>query len=236
MTGRSPEQVIYEKLWQQAALAFDSGAVRLDAFLKNQAGDTRRGVTLVARLDASVCARVKCFLDEIAAVAPQQHFYQPAEFHLTVLSVIPGSVSWRQPAQRLPDHLAALAEVLKGRPPFSVEFRGMTASPEAVMIQGFPEGNALAKLRDDLRAALAGRGLGENLDRRYKIATAHLTVVRFATPLQDWRPLKALLAANRHRDFGTTCFRAVQLIHGDWYASANTVRMLCEYPLTERTE
>jgi 2'-5' RNA ligase len=174
---------------------------------------------------------VENFLAEIAAVAPEQHFYQPLEFHLTVLSVIPGSESWHQPAQKLPDYLAALDKVLKGRPPFSVAFRGVAATSEAVMIQGFSEDSALAQLRDDLRAALAGRGLGKNLDRRYKIATAHLTVVRFSTPMKDWRPLKSLLAANRHRDFGMASFRALQLIEGDWYASANTVRLLREYLL-----
>lgn len=231
MTGQSPEQVIYEKLWQEATQAFDHGVVRLDAFLKNRPDDTRRGVTLVARPDAAVLASVANFLNEIAAVAPEQHFYQPPEFHLTVLSVIPGSESWRQPAQRLPDYLAVLDQVLKGRPPFSVSFRGVTASPEAVMIQGFSEDNALAQLRDVLRAALAARGLGKNLDHRYKIVTAHLTVVRFSTPMKDWRQLKLLLTANRDRDFGTTTFRELQLIEGNWYASANTVRMLREYLL-----
>jgi 2'-5' RNA ligase len=231
MTRHSPEQVIYEKLWQEATLAFEHGTVRLDTFLKNRPEDARRGITLVARPDAATRACVENFLDEIAAIAPEQHFYQPSEFHLTVLSVIPASESWRQTAQRLPEYLAVLDEVLKGRPPFSLSFRGVTATPEAVMIQGYPEDNALTQLRDELRAGLAGRGLGENLDRRYKIATAHLTVVRFATPMKDWKPLKSLLAANRYRDFGTTSFRALQLIEGDWYASANTVRTLRKYPL-----
>ena len=99
------------------------------------------------------------------------------------------------------------------------------------MIQGFPVDNVLSQLRDDLRAALAGRGLGENLDRRYKIVTAHLTVVRFSKPMKDWGPLKSLLAASRDREFGTTRFRTLQLIEGDWYASADTVRTLREYPL-----
>ena len=231
MTGRSPEQIIYENLWQESLSAFDCGAVRLDAFLTNRQSDKRRSVTLVARPDAAVCAQVKQFLDEIAAVALEQYFYQPQEFHMTVLSVIPGSDSWQQSAQRLPDYLAALDTVLGGSRKFSVTFRGVTASPEAVMIQGFPADNALSQLRDDLRAALVERGLGENLDRRYKIATAHLTVMRFCKPMNDWRPLKSLLAANRERDFGTICFRTLQLIEADWYASANSVKVLKEFSL-----
>lgn len=99
------------------------------------------------------------------------------------------------------------------------------------MIQGFPAGDSLARLRDDLRAALLNRGLGDNLDRRYKIVAAHLTIARFFRPLPDWQPLKALLAANRDRDFGTTQARSLQLIESNWYASADTVRLLRDYPL-----
>lgn len=227
----SPEQIIYEKLWQEASSAFDRGAMRLDKFLNNRPADKRRGVALAARPDATVSARVKKFLDKIAAVAPEQYFYQPEEFHVTVLAVIPGSETWQQSARRLPEYLAALDTVLKNRPAFSVKFHGVTASPEAVMIQGFPENNSLAQLRDDLRAALKARGLGENVDRRYKIATAHLTVARFGKPMSDWRPLKSLLEKNREHDCGTTRFRKLQLLEGDWYASANSVRVLKEYPL-----
>lgn len=231
MSGHSPEQTVYEQLWQQSVAAFDRNTVPLDAFLTNRPADKRRGVTLVARPDATVCAEVKNFLDEIAGVAPGQHFYQLPEFHMTVLSIISGTESWRQAMQQLPNYLATLDEVLKVRPAFSVTFRGVTASPQAVMIQGFPIDNTLAQLRNDLRSALTARGLGENLDCRYKIVTAHLTVMRFAMPMNDWTPLKSLLAANRNRDFGTACFRTLQLIESDWYASTKTVQILREYPL-----
>lgn len=224
-------EIIYEKLWQEASMAFDRNEPKLDAFLTNRQDDRRRSVTLVARPDAGVCERVKQFLDEIAIVAPEQHFYQPQEFHMTVLSVIPGSELWWQEAQRLSDYLAALDEVLEKCPAFSVAFRGVSASPEAVMIQGFPVNNSLAELRNDLREVLAKHGLDKNLDRRYKIATAHLTIVRFYRPMKSWQPLKVLLAANRNRDFGIARFHSVQLVEADWYASADTARRLKEYPL-----
>lgn len=227
----SQAQDIYENLWRKATAAFDRGEARLDPLLKDRSADRRRGVTLIARPDGGVCSRIQKFLRRVAEVAPHQYFYAPAEFHLTVFSIIPGSEGWRQPAEQLPEYLAALKEVLKDRPAFSVVFRGATASPEAVMIQGFPIGNALAQLRDDLRATLHRRGLGSNLDRRYKIATAHLTVVRFSSAMTSWKPLKTLLEAHRHTDFGETHVRSLQLIESDWYASAQSVRTLHEYPL-----
>ena len=222
---------LYEKLWREATAAFERGGPRLDPFLKNRAGDRRRGVTLIARPDSRVRERVADFLREIAKVAPRQYFYRPGELHLTVLSMIPVSDSWQESMPRLPEYLAVLDTVLRNRSAFSIAFRGVTASPEAVMVQGFPEGETLQQLRDDLRAALPGRDLGDRLDRRYKVTAAHLTVARFSTPMPDWKPLKALLAAHRETDFGESRIRALELIESDWYASADTVRALREYAL-----
>jgi 2'-5' RNA ligase len=224
-------QLIYDRLWDEASNAFDRNAAQLDPFLANRQSDRRRGLTLLAQPDDAVRARVQQFLDELRAVAPGQYFYQPSEFHVTVLSVIPGSDSWPQAAKRLPEYLAALDTVLARRPAFSVVFRGVTASPDAVLVQGFPADDTLARLRDDLRAALAERGLAENLDRRYKLATAHMTVARFFTTMADWQRLKSLLSSNRNRDFGAIRFGALQLIEGNWYASADSVRTVREFPL-----
>ena len=218
---------VYERLWGEAADAFERGGPRLDPFLKNRAGDRRRGVTLVARPDKEVRERVEDFLRRALKVAPGQHFYEPPEFHLTVYSLIPGSTSWKESAQRLPEHLEVLDQVLKDRPAFSVVFRGATASPEAVMIQGFPAGSALKELRDEL----SRRGVADTLARRYKMVAAHLTVMRFTTPMADWKPLRDFLLAHRETDFGEARMRTLQLIESDWYASAGTVRTLREYPL-----
>ena len=218
---------VYERLWSEAADAFERGGPRLDPFLLNRGGDRRRGVTLVARPDAEVRARVEDFLRAAAATAPDQHFYQPAELHLTVYSVIPGSTAWGESVRRLPEYMGALDDALKQRPAFSVAFRGVTASPEAVMIQGFPAGDELRKLRDEL----ASRSVADTLARRYKLVAAHLTVIRFTTPMGDWTPLRKFLASHRNTDFGESRFGTLELIESDWYASAGSVRTLRVYPL-----
>ncbi len=229
--GLNREKEVYEELWKEAGAAFDSGTPRLDPFLRNRAGDKRRGITLIARPDSQVCLRINKILHEIAAVAPSQHFYHPSEFHITVLSVISGSERWQISARRLPEYLAVLDTVLDKRPAFSLAFRGITASPDAIMVQGFPIGGVLSELRGDLRDALSQNRLANNLDRRYKLVTAHLTVARFSNPMPDWKALKSLLKARRHADFGKTRVRSLQLVEGDWYASSDSVRILREYPL-----
>jgi 2'-5' RNA ligase len=223
----------YEALWREAVDAFDNAGPRIDPFLADRAGDKRRGVTLLVRPDAEVQSRVKEFLDQIAAIAKNQYFYRPEEFHVTVLAVIPGSEFWRASIKRLPEYTAVLNRLLKERPAFSIQFRGVTASRDAIMIQGFPIGEELSKLRNDLRGALSENGLGGDIDRRYKIVAAHLTIVRFAKPMPEWKRLKTFLAAHRNTDFGETRARSLQLIEGDWYASFDSVHTLREYPLSD---
>ena len=101
------------------------------------------------------------------------------------------------------------------------------------MIQGFPADDGLSRLRDELRDAFRKEGLGENLDRRYKTVTAHLTVMRFAEPEADWKRLYDFLETHRETDFGGTRFQTLQLIWSNWYASAGVARVLQEYPLKE---
>jgi 2'-5' RNA ligase len=224
---------IYGRLWKQAVALFKSGGPRIDPFLRKKADDTRRGLTLVARPDAGVRKEVGKFLREAAVICPGQYFYKPAELHVTVLAVIPGTESWRARIGRLPACLAVLDQVLKNRRAFTVEFCGVTASPEAVMIQGFPVDDSLNRLRDELRNALRKHDLDEILDGRYRIATAHLTAMRFSNSRANWKQFLHFLQTHRETDFGETRFSSLQLIWGDWYASGDVVRLLRKFPLRD---
>jgi len=166
-------------------------------------------------------------------MAKEQYFYRPEEFHITVLAVIPGSEFWRASVKRLPEYIAVLDRVLKGRTAFSIKFRGVTASRDAIMIQGFPVGEELSRLRNDLRVALSQSGLSADIDRRYKIVAAHVTIARFSKPMPEWKTLKTFLATHRDVDFGEMHARSLQLLEGDWYASTDSVRMLREYPFSD---
>jgi len=228
----TPQQ-IYDQLWHRGSAALEHGRPQLDAFLMNRNSDLRRAYTLVFRPSAEIREAVGRFLVEVEQIAPEQHFYAPGELHTTVLSVIPGSVSWQERLPELPRMRGLIAGVLRGKKPFNIEYRGVTASADAVMVQGFPCDEMLSHLRDALRAAFNMSGVGADIDRRYKVSAAHITVMRYGALGTDWKRLLELLRANRTTEFGEMRVTEVQLISGDWYASAESVELVETFELQE---
>src|SRR5205085_9542615 len=136
--------------------------------------------------------------------------------------------------EHLSAYRAAVDEAIAGVPPFTIEIRGVTLAAGAVLAQGFPHDDTLASVRDRLRAALAARGLGGALDRRYRLETAHMTLVRFAAPLRDPARFVDALAAARTTEFGASAVASLDLVLGDWYNTAAHQRVLARYQLRTR--
>jgi 2'-5' RNA ligase len=224
-------QQIYDNLWSEGSQALERGQPELDPFLLNRKSDLRRCVTLALRPNGAVKERISSFLREAEHASPHQHFYQPDELHVTVLALIPSSTSWREQLHELPVIRDVLSRLLARRNSFTISFRGVSVSRHAVLIQGFPTDDSLTRLRDELRSELKRNNIGANIDRRYRISAAHITVMRFKTPGGDWGRLLELLKANRTTHFGDTRVTAMELIFGDFYASAERIRTLAKYYL-----
>jgi hypothetical protein len=156
---------IYEQLWQDAVLAFARGKPDVDPYLSDKRADTRRGVTLVARPPQSVRDKVRDYLERLALVCPEQYGYRPEELQVTVLSIISGTQSWRGEIRQLASYRAIMGAVLSRQRSFRIRFRGVTASPGSVMIQGFPVGDGLAGIRNELRTAFAAKGFDRSFGR-----------------------------------------------------------------------
>lgn len=226
---------IYKKLWNDAVAAFERGEPRLDPYLSDKANDFRRGVTVVLRPPPAVRDTVADYIRALTGICPGQYFYRPEELHVTVLSIVSGTTQWQAEIPRLELCRPVIAETLADQPPFKIEFRGVTAAPDGVMIQGFPADDGLASVRAALRAAFARTGFGDMLDRRYKVTAAHMTIMRFCRPCPECKQLLAFLQRSRERYFGECEIRELELILGDWYASADRVQRLDAYPLKSRS-
>lgn len=225
------ELEIYEKLWNDAVSAFERGEQKIDPHLPHKSTDRRRGVTLIFRPSAAVQDPVAGFGGKLAETCPGQYYYQPEELHVTVLSIITMTELWELEMERFQMCRPIIGEALRAQRPFKIRFQGVTASLDSVLIQGFPLSDGLATIRTALREAFTRAGFGDMLDRRYKVTAAHISLMRFSRPCPEMKRLLAFLKENRETSFGECEIDKLQLILGDWYASADKLQTLEEYRL-----
>jgi 2'-5' RNA ligase len=233
MSTRDAAQQVYDQLWAEISERLAIGAVAIDHHLSKREADRRRGITLIARPGPQAAARIAGLIGELRAQEPEQYFYRPDELHVTVMTLVSASDSFDLSRTPLAAYQSILAEQLAQLCPFRIDFSGVTASPGAVLVQGFVEGDRLNQLREAIRRELGRAGLGESLDTRYRIVTAHTTVMRFRSPPRDPQQLAERLRAARERDFDSTLVDRLDFVFNDWYMSHDRVRVLATYPLCQ---
>jgi 2'-5' RNA ligase len=221
----------YEHLWKSALPAIRSGAIEIDATLANRIPDRRRGFTLIARPDPQTRERVLNFLDTLRVIEPEQYYYSPVSLHVTVLSLFTATEAHERFSQRRKEYESAIQSVVTGTRSFPIQFCGITASPGAVMIQGFPGGDVLEQVRERLRACLQNRDLADGLDTRYRLVTAHMTALRFRERLRDSSQFAQRMEEFRGTAFGASQIELLTLVKNDWYLSPQSLELLADYPL-----
>lgn len=228
--ARHPLQSRYDAIWADAAGAIRAGDVDLDRRLA-EGEDPRRGLTVIARPDAATAARFASLLDELDALAPSQYRHPLADMHVTVLSLFTVCEDYHAQLRRLDDYRDAVRAALAGMAGFEIAFCGITASRGAVLAQGYPADATLATLRERLRAELRARALDGALDQRYRLVTAHSTLMRFVKPLAQPARFADALAALRTAPLGTTRVERLALVQNDWTMRSEVLRTIETFAL-----
>lgn len=221
----------YGQLWSNAIGRIRSGNIEIDPVLARKEVDRRRGMTLLFRPSPQVRQRVGEFLEELRKLEPEQHYYHPGELHVTFLSLFTATEEPGPFLARSEDYVAAVSASVSRLVPFPMVFAGVTASPGAIMIQGFANARGLNAARDDLRRELRSRGLDGSLDSRYRLEGAHMTVARFREPLRDGEAFALALEQRRAFDFGQFEGDTLELVLNDWYMSRGNTECLRRYQL-----
>jgi 2'-5' RNA ligase len=221
-------------MWSGSIGRIRSGDVEIDPVLAAGKADGRRGMTLVMRPGPEIQRRVGMSLDELRALEPDQYYYHAAELHVTFLAMFTATENSAPLLARSADYAAAISASAERLRPFPLEFTGLTASPGAIVAQGFCDADALNEARDDLRQELHNRGLGEGLDGRYRLETAHMTLVRFRAPLRDPGLFANALEKLRAVKFGAFAVDALELNENDWYMSRGQTQCVRRYALVAR--
>lgn len=225
-----PLQARYDAIRDGALPALRANDLDLDPRLL-QGPDPRRGLTVIARPDAVLAARFSQLLDDLDALAPGQYRHPVPDMHVTMLSLFTVREDYHEELRRVDAYRDAVRSVLAGLPAFEIAFRGVAASRGAVLAQGYPCDATLETLRERLRDALRARALDASLDGRYRLVTAHATLLRFVRPLAQPARFADALEALRDVPLGTMRVARVALVQNDWYMSSASLQTIETYGL-----
>ncbi|RED23562.1 hypothetical protein BD847_2622 [Flavobacterium cutihirudinis] len=215
----------YNQLYKKSSEAILEGNYNLDSQINNTS-DSRFGLTLLIRPSQEIKANIQLFLDELKTIEPEQYYYPDSDIHITVLSIISCYEGFTLDKIKVEDYIEIVQNSLTDLDKIKIEFRGITASPSAIMIQGFPTDESLNVLRDKLRENFKKSPLEQSIDSRYSISTAHSTVMRFQEPLQNPKKIIEIADKFRHYDFGKFTAENLELVYNDWYQrEENTIHV-----------
>lgn len=215
----------YNQLYTRSLETILAGNYKLDSQINN-ASDSRFGITLLIRPNETLKTKIQLFLNELKAIEPNQYYYPDSDIHITVMSIISCYEGFTLDKINIPEYIDVIQQSLVHLDQITIEFRGITASPSAFMIQGFPTDDSLNNFRDKLREDFKKSSLEQSIDSRYSIATAHSTVMRFQEKLRNPEQLMQIAAKFRDYNFGEFQVENLELVYNDWYQrEANTTHL-----------
>ncbi|PML57364.1 2'-5' RNA ligase family protein [Vibrio lentus] len=225
-------QSIYDDMWQRFESALKHNEYELDPYLSDLENDTRRGITALAYLNQGNCSTVNeiiRFQKEVRELEPEQYYHPSNELHLTVLSVISCLPEFALTEIDVNSYIDVFRSALKNSGKIEIRYQGVSASPSCIVIQGFPASDTLERLRNELRTQLTEAGVRVTFDSRYKLVTAHSSIIRFKAPLNDAQQLLALCQRYRNHDFGRVVLEDFELVFNNWYQNLDVTMSLAKY-------
>jgi 2'-5' RNA ligase len=220
----------YNKLYQDSIQKIQSDSYQVDKLIDSD-NDKRFGITLLLRPDNSVKVNIQKFLSEIRVIEPNQYFYRDSDIHVTVMSIISCYDGFNLSQIRIEDYVETIKKSIMGISCFKIEFRGLTASPSCLMVQGFLENNTLNQIRDNLRVDFKDTGLEQSMDKRYAIQTAHSTIFRLKEKIENKESFLDIVEKYRDYYFGTFTVDSLELVFNDWYQRKEYVKELYRFEL-----
>jgi 2'-5' RNA ligase len=221
----------YNQLYKKSAEAISTGKYLIDSQITNQS-DTRFGITLLIRPNEEIKSNIQVLINELKKAEPRQYYYPDSDIHITVLSIISCSEEFKLNQISPNDYVQIICKSLIETDKLKIQFKGITASPSAIMIQGFPTDETLDNLRNKLRENFKNSDLQQSIDSRYTISTAHSTIMRFQEPLHDPKKLIKITDKFRNYDFGEFTVENLELVYNDWYQRAQNTIQLADFCLT----
>lgn len=215
----------YAKLYHETWPRLKADQYELDSLI-DSVTDTRFGITLLIRPNDPLKAAIQGFLQQLHTIDPHQYYYPASDLHITVMSIISCYEGFTLEQIVVEDYVTLVQTSLEGLHPFEINFKGLTASPSCILLQGFWKDDTLNQLRENLRQEFKSSSLQQSIDQRYTIQTAHSTIVRLRKPLQNKDQWLECVEAYREFDFGAFRVNELELVYNDWYHRKEKVKTL----------
>ena len=219
----------YTKLAGRGEECLSNGDIEVAPYLDDLTKDLRYGLTLIVRPSPQIAASFNSVVADLRRACPTLFGYDNCRFHFTVLSLVTAAETFRRETEPLEAYRTVIQDVLSRVSQFTVEFRGVCATPNSIIAKGYPVDSGLESIRAELRQALKAAGLGRGVDERYRIRGAHVVLARFSER-SDFSPLQALLKQITDRPLGRMNVRQCQLVVNDFYMSVEKIQVLAEFP------
>ncbi|WP_163400341.1 2'-5' RNA ligase family protein [Flavobacterium fluviatile] len=217
----------YNSLFKTSSELILSEKYSIDSKI-NDDSDKRFGITLLIRPNEEISNNIQEFLKELKKAEPEQYYYPNSDIHITVLSIISCAEGFNLNQFSASEYVEIIEKSLVDVNEIEIEYRGVTLSPSAIMIQGFPSDNSLNMLRDKLRENFKNSSLQQSMDSRYTVTAAHSTVMRFQKKLQSPKKLIEVVEKFRNHNFGKFTVDKIELVYNDWYQRERNTINLCD--------
>lgn len=233
-------QGIYDHMWRRFKNAVQCNEYELDPYLLDIKSDTRRGITALAYLNQDNSAALEqmiAFQRSVQAIEPHQYYHPFDELHLTILSIISCVVDFQLSDISSVEYIEIFQSIACEIPPIEIHYKGISASPNCIVVQGFPVNRCLEVFRESLRDRFAASGVRVSFDSRYKLVTAHSSLIRFKSPITHGEELFALCEKYRAHDFGCLKLHYFDLVFNNWYQNVAVTQLLArtDSPFKENT-
>lgn len=188
-----------------------------DAFLEKALTDNRMSLVVLIRIPLDAAEKINSCINELKGIEPNLYYYPAQDFHITVMDVLKGEEG-RSIPPNITEYIHCIEECSKDISPFKIEFDGLTASDNAIMVRGYYD-DQLMVFRQKLRDMLKQRGL--SLEERYKTISSHVTIARLLSKYQN--PEKLLDYIEKPRSFGNMTVSNMEISFHNWYDTRKEV-------------
>lgn len=220
----------YNQLYTNAIQQIASDKYIIDPLIDSPT-DKRLGITLLARPDILTNEQIQNVLESLTKIEPDQYYYPMSDIHITIMSIISCFEGFKLNDINIEDYKKIITKCLPEQERLEIEFKGLTASPSCIMIQGFLLNDTLEIIRENLRATFRNSNLQQSIDKRYAIQTAHATVVRFRKPLANKDKFLQTIESFRNFYFGKFTVKNLSLVYNDWYQRKEKVTELARFEI-----